>query len=223
MSATLKLHELTGSPNSVKIRIALGYKGLDYERLPVELDNYPGDRAAAVKLSGQPRMPILEHGETVIFDSGSILRYIEANFRDTPAIFSDDYATFGEIETWEGFAKTQIGEPIGMAFGEALSPTPDASVIARANEMITERTADIEQKVGADKFLVGDSLTVADIVCAAPLYLADMSAEMAAGHPIGQFFYDNLKLSDDRPRTREWLRALMAYDAAMGQRTMSMA
>ena len=223
MSATLTLHELTGSPNSVKIRIALGYKGLEYDRVPVELDNYPGDRATAVSLSRQPRFPILQHGETVIFDSGAILRYIEANFHDTPSIFTDDYTTFGEIETWEGFASTQIGPAIGMVFGQAFSPEADPDALAQANQMLSECTADLEQKVGADKFLVGDGLTAADIVCAAPLYLADMTAEMAAQHPIAQFFHANLKLGDDRPQTRAWLRKLMAYDAAMGQRTMSMA
>jgi glutathione S-transferase len=217
------LHELTGSPNSVKIRIALGYKGLDYERQPVDLDDFPGDRATAVSLSRQPRFPILQHGDAVIFDSSAILRYIEANFRETPSIFTDDYATFGEIETWEAFASTQIGPPIGMAFGQAFAPEADLDALAQANEMLSDCTAELEQKVGADKFLVGDGLTAADIVCAAPLYLTDMTAEMAAQHPITQFFGDNLKLGDDRPQTREWLRRLMAYDTVLGQRTMSTA
>ena len=35
--ASLILHELTGSPNNVKARIALGYKGLDYDRNPAHL------------------------------------------------------------------------------------------------------------------------------------------------------------------------------------------
>lgn len=223
MSDKLTLHELTGSPNSVKIRIALGYKGLDYDRVPVDLNDFPGDRTTAINLSRQPRFPVLQHGDAVIFDSSAILRYIDANFHDTPSIFTDDYDTFGEIETWEGFASSQVGAPIGMVFGQAFAPEPDADALVQANQMLSQCTAELEDKVGADKFLVADRLTAADIVCAAPLYLADMNAEMAAHHPIAQFFHDNLKLGEDRPQTRAWLRGLMAYDPALGQRTMSAA
>ena len=73
MNTNLILHELTGSPNSVKARIALGYKGLKYDRKPVELSDFPGNRDSVVKLSRQPRLPVLQHGQTVIFDSGAIL------------------------------------------------------------------------------------------------------------------------------------------------------
>lgn len=221
MSAKLTLHELTGSPNNVKARIALGYKGLEYDRREVELNEFPGDRSSVVNLSRQPRLPVLQHGETIVFDSGSILRYLESNFRDSPPIFDTEYQTFGEIEGWESFARTQIGEPIGMMFGEAFSPTPDASVIAAANEMLNGRIGAIEDKLGQGEFLVGDHLTAADIVTAAPLYLADMTPEMAAGHPIAQYFHANLQLGEGRERTRAWVRKVMAYDAVIGQRGMA--
>ena len=159
----------------------------------------------------------------MIFDSGAILRYLEANFQDTPPIFSEDYATMGEIETWEGFASNQIGAAVGTVFGEAFSPEPDAATLAQANEMLHAATADIEAKVGVGSYLVGDSLTAADIVCAAPLYLADMNEALASAHPIAQFFHANLKLGDDRAQTRDWLRGVMAYDPIRGQREAAVA
>ena len=58
--SNLILHELTGSPNNVKVRIALGYKGLEYDRRPLELNDFPGDRSAVVKVSRQPRLPVLD-------------------------------------------------------------------------------------------------------------------------------------------------------------------
>ena len=39
MSSTLILHEMTLSPNSVKARIGLGYKGLEYDRKPFDLND----------------------------------------------------------------------------------------------------------------------------------------------------------------------------------------
>ncbi len=218
--ASLILHELTGSPNNVKARIALGYKGLDYDRKEFQADSFPGDRSPIVDVSRQPRLPVLQHGETVIFDSGSILRYLEANFPDSPPIFSSDYTSFGEIEGWELFARTQLGEPLGMMFGQFFEPAPDAEVIAGANQMLNERTGALEEKLSQSSFLVGDHLTAADIVTAAPLYLADMTPAMAS-HPLAQFFQPNLRLGDGREATRAWLRATMAHDAILGQREMA--
>ena len=218
MSSKLKLYELTGSPNNIKVRIALGYKGLEYEREPLELDSFPGDRSVIVKLSRQPRLPALQHGETVIFDSGSILRYLEANFPNTPRIFRDDYQEHGDIEQWELYARTQIGEPIGMLFTQAFAPEADAATIAKANELLHKRTGALEDKLSTGEYLVGDHLTAADIACASPLYLADMTEENAKKHPIAAFFHEHLALGDGRDKTRAWTRRVLAYDEVLGRR-----
>lgn len=218
MSHELTLHELTGTPNNMKVRIALAYKGLDYERKPLELNDFPGDRASVVQLSRQPRLPVLQHGKTVQFGSDAILRYLEANFVDTPPIFVDDYQAFGEIEKWEIFARTQLGEPIGMLFGEAFAPEANLDTIAKANRLLNERTGVLEDKLSTREFLVGDHLTAADIACASPLYMADMTGEQAKSHPIAGFFYTHFKMGDGRESTREWTRRVMAYDPVNGQR-----
>ena len=216
--SNLILHELTGSPNNVKVRIALGYKGLEYDRRPLELNDFPGDRSAVVKLSRQPRLPVLENGETVLFGSDAIFRYLEANFPETPPIFVDDYQAFGEIEQWELFARTQIGEPINLIFGQAFAPETDSVVIAKANQLLDKRTGALEDKLSTGEFLVGDHLTAADIACASPLYLADMTEENAKAHPIATFFHAQLKLGGGREKTRAWVRCVMAYDPVHGKR-----
>ncbi|TDI13437.1 MAG: glutathione S-transferase family protein [Acidobacteria bacterium] len=221
MSNRLTLKDLALSPNNVKVRIALGYKGLEYEREPLEfneLDKFPGDRSPVVQLSRQPRLPVLQDGQTVLFGSDAILRYLEANFPDTPPIFVDDYQAFGEIEQWEIFARTQIGEPMGMIFGQAFATKADSEVVGKANRLINDRTGTLEDKLNTGEFLVGDHLTAADIACASPLYLADLTEKNAASHPIAGFFQAHLKLGEGREKTRAWVRRVMAYDPVMGQR-----
>lgn len=216
MSTTIKLHELTGSPNNVKVRIALGYKGLDYERLPLDFESFPGDRSPLVKISRQPRTPVLQHGDTTIFDSRGILRYLEANFPDTPTIFTDDYAEFGEIERWEAFGQQKLGEPIGMLFGQAFAPEPDAQVITKANAMINEVLGAFEDELSTKDFLVSDHLTAADIGCACGLYLADQTEKSAQASPISGFFHANMNMGENRPKTRAWVRRVVAYDPVKG-------
>ncbi len=218
MSNRLTLHELTASPNNVKVRIALGYKGLEYERVPLELNEFPGDRSPVVQLSRQPRLPVLQDGPTIIFGSDAIFRYLEANFPEAPPIFTDDYQAFGEIEQWEIFSRTQLGEPMGMLFGQAFAPETDSAVIAKANRLINDRTGALEDKLSTGEFLVGDHLTAADIACASPLYLADLTEENAESNPIAGFFHAHLKLGEGREKTRAWVRRVMAYDPVKGQR-----
>ena len=106
-----------------------------------------------------------------------------------------------------------------MMFGEIFAPVLDADVVARANEMLNERTATIEDKLANGDYLVDDRLTAADIACAAPLYLADFPVEAAAeDNPMDAFFHKNLTLGEGRLKTTEWVRRVMAYDPVKGQR-----
>lgn len=218
MSHRLTLHELTASPNSVKVRIALGYKGLPYERKPLDFSEFPGDRSPVIERSRQPRLPVLQDGQTVLFGSDGILRYLEANFPDTPPIFVEDYQAFGEIEQWELFSRTQIAEPIGTMFGQAFATEVDSQIIAKANQLFNERTGGLEDKLSTGDFLVGDHLTAADISCASPLYLADLTEENVQDRPLIGFFRTHLKLGEGREKTRAWLRRVMAYDSVASRR-----
>jgi glutathione S-transferase len=113
----IKLYHLVGSPNCMKARIALAYKGLSYESNVID----PKDRSEVVKLSGQPFTPVLVHDDCVLFDSSAILRYLDANFRSTKPLFSSDYDTMRAIERMERFGRNELSEPIGIAFRQLMS------------------------------------------------------------------------------------------------------
>lgn len=214
MSASLKLHELTLSPNNVKVRIGLGYKGLEYERIPLQFETFPGNRDELIEVSRQPRTPVLVHGETVVFDSRGILRYLEANFPDTPPLFSTDYGEMGAIEQWEAWCGTDLGPPIGMLFGQALSDEKDPKVIDQANALFHEATGRIESQLGETRYLVRDTPSAADVAAAPAVNLGMLSEAAAATSPIAAFFRECFHLGDGREKTRAWVKDLMAHDEA---------
>lgn len=207
----LTLYELPPSPNNMKARIGLGFKGLQFERSILELDRFPGDRSGIVAVSGQPRTPVLKHGGAVIFDSGAILRYLEANFRDTPPLFSTDFDEFGEIEHWEAFGRSRLSEPVSIMFRQAFAPEKSADAIRRANEMMRELVGRLEDRLSQTGFLVGGRLTAADVTGAPLVNLAMLSVDAGAG-PISQFVAENLQLGEGCDRTREWVRTVLAHD-----------
>ena len=89
------LYQLSPSPNSIKVRLALGLK-----QIPCTLqDTNPADRTALVALSGQSLTPVLTDGDRVIYDSYAILRYLDANNpKAGPRLFSNERSEHKEIE-----------------------------------------------------------------------------------------------------------------------------
>jgi len=209
---TLTLYHLPPSPNSVKARIALNYKQLPFESVPIGLDDQ--ERAVLVEVSGQPLSPVLKHGETVVYDSRAILRYLECNFRDTPRIFSPDHDTMQEIEGLENWARTELSEPVGTIFAQARAEDPDLETCRQASEQLTERAGAIEERLEDAPFLMGDSLTTADITAAPVVGMAMVTEEQVqamGNHPLARFFFENFRLGEGRDRTRDWAGRVLAY------------
>ena len=207
--ADLKLYDLPPSPNNMKAHIALNFKELSWESIPIDME----DRSNLVEISSQPRTPILVHGDTVIFDSSAILRYLDANFRDTRPLFSSDYETMGVIERWERHGRGPIATPIATTFGQAFAEQKDADVLAEASRQIHEATASVEEQLGKGDWLVGENMTAADVVIAPFVNYAMVPAEAADSHPIVKFFHDNLHLGEGRDNTRAWVQRVMAYNS----------
>lgn len=208
MTKPIRLYNLGPSPNSTKIRLALGYKGIPHEVVNVN----PADRQDIVKLSGQPLTPVLTHGDTVIFDSSAILRYLEANVKREPRLFSADYDQMKAIEGWEAWSRTQLGPTIGSVFGQFFAATKDPAVIAQANAGINEAAKHLESKLGPSGHLCGDAPTAADLTCAAGFGLALQSPEAASKHPVLQYFHENLKIDPERRELRRWFQSIDRYD-----------
>lgn len=208
MSDALKLYNLQPSPNNMKARIALAYKGLKYEKIDV----HPQERATVIEVSGQPLTPVLTHGNRVIFDSAAILRYLDANFRDTPRIFSADYHTMQQIERWEAVGRNECIKAVGMIFGQLFAETKDFDQCIQASHLLHSSTAKVEETLQNQAWLVGDSMSAADITIAPAVFYGMLPQQVAEGNPLAKFFYDHLKLGEGREKTREWVMRVMAYD-----------
>ncbi len=203
------LYDLALSPNNVKARIALNYKGIAFERVDIPVDD---DRSRVVEASGQPLTPVIRHGDVVVPDSAGIMRYLEANFPDTPKLLFADRPAMMEANRMEKWILQNINEPANMVFSQFMSGERDPAVGEEASGLLNERTADFEARLEGHEFLMGDTMSFVDIT-AAPFVAYGMLPEAkAAQHPIAQYFHDELKLGQGRERTRAWCGRVMAYD-----------
>ena len=207
MDKPVKLYHLAASPNSIKARIALAYKKIPYEKIAVD----PMNREAVVKLSGQPLTPVMQHGDTVVFDSFAILRYLDANFPSTPRLYSADRDTIKAIEQWEQFARTEPGAAVSMLYGQFRAPSPDMEKVGQANGIFNRAAAKVEEALGRGQWLVGSSPTAADFTVAPAMYYGVVSEADAKNSPAFAFFRKHLKI-ESAPKTFDWIARVMAWD-----------
>jgi len=206
MSRPVKLYDLAPSPNNIKVRLALAYKKIPYERIPV---NHL-DRSELVRVSGQPLAPVLVHGDSVVFDSYAILRYLDANWPAPPRLFGTERDTLRRIEEWELFNRAEVSIPVVTVFRESSAAAPDRDRIKKANDQMNRAASRIEEALARSPCLMGETANAADLTLAPMVHLGALS-EAADADPIGAFFRRHMKI-ENAPKTLDWVRRVMALE-----------
>jgi len=93
----LTFWELSPSPNNTKVRMALRFKGIDFDPVPVD----PFERAPVLDVSGQELTPVIRDRGIVLNDSEAILQYLDATYPDTPRLFPRLREARRECEAWQ--------------------------------------------------------------------------------------------------------------------------
>lgn len=153
--------------NNMKVRVALGYKRIPFEFRTID----PGDRAEIARISGQHLTPVLVHDDRVLFDSAAILRYLDANFCDTPGLFGDSHAEQWEIEDWELFGRTRLAGPMmDIVHRRVQGIEIDDRLKTSCVTAFKSATDELRARLEGRDWLVGERMSAADITAAAVLF-----------------------------------------------------
>ena len=106
-TAMLKFWELAPSPNNTKVRMALRFKGIEFEVVSLG----PTEREPVLEISGQEGAPMIEDKGIVLPDSEAILRYLDANYQDTPPLFPRDRVRRRACDAWKTTLDEKVGTP----------------------------------------------------------------------------------------------------------------
>lgn len=181
--------------NNFKVRVGLGYKGIPYEFRSID----PADRTEPMRLTGQPMTPVMVHGDVALFDSAAILRYLDANFPDTPQLYGGGYETLREIESWEGWARTEMAAPLLTMVRQYISGKKDPEATEIAVGRLSMVCARLESRLSDHEWLVDNRITAADVTCAPVIHRVRVA--------------QILPLPEGLDHTREWTARMMEYDA----------
>ena len=195
------------APNSRAVRIAwlLEELGLDYE-----VEKYSvGDRALRTpeyyKIHPMGRIPVLEDGETRIYESGAIVQYLlarHANGKFAPGV--DDHS-FPEYLQWLHYAEGSIMGQVNILVVETILLPPEKRNdvnVNRAIKLLRVALGNVDQRLQDREYLTG-TFSGADIMTGHACYGA-----MKAGAEIED--YKQLKAYIDRLLERPALKKARA-------------
>jgi glutathione S-transferase len=195
---SIVVHGFTTS-NDLKVRVALGYKQLPFEFRAID----PQDRETVLRLTGQRLTPVLEHEGRVIFDSAAILRYLDANFRESPSLFGADREEPWAIEGWERFGRGPLADPMMEVLRQKMrGGDVDEAMRARCSAAFAAGVERIDAALAGGEWLVGDALSAADL-STAPVCFRIRGAGM-------------LDWPGTHPRVDAWVDRVMAFDPDSG-------
>lgn len=143
--------------------IGLPYKREDYGRQ----FNNTGD-AAYLKLNPNGKVPTLVDGDTVIWESNSILRYV-CNKQGGHALYPSDPVARSQVERWMDWQLASLNNPYLGIFKEAKKPAAEraASWTTDAKELRTQLDI-LEVGMDGKPWLAGPAISLAD-VCLGPI------------------------------------------------------
>jgi glutathione S-transferase len=155
--------------------------GLDYEHLPIEIGDAGAGAPQFRKLNPNGRLPFIDDGGFVLFESLAITLYIakkHSGGRLYPAALEDEARTW----QWTSWALTEVDRGVNIWSLHAVRLPPDERDLAKRDEalkVLEKPFAVLDAAVATRPYLLGDAFTVADLNVAAVISRAvdmDLSA-----------------------------------------------
>ena len=162
----MKLKYVVGSPNCRKVHAVIDYLGADVEL--EYLDFFAGDLRADgyAALNPNAMVPTLVDGDFTLWESNAINVYL-ASKQPTP-LFPDAARPRADVVRWLCWELAHYNRALGvLAFETVAKPAfmkmqPDAAAVEIARRDLQRFAPVLEQHLKDRRYLVGDSVTLAD-------------------------------------------------------------
>lgn len=172
----MKLYEAP-SPNAKRVHVFMSEKGVELERVGVDL--MAGENLSPEYRAKNPagRVPVLELDDgTFLSESVAICRYLEALHPDPPLFGVGPLGT-ATVEMWQRRAENKLLDNVAMAFRNLTQIFKDRETCVKEwGEVASGRAAAaipmFDEQLADHRYLAGDEFSIADITLAVTLEFA---------------------------------------------------
>jgi glutathione S-transferase len=162
----IKLYGIGLSFNVNKVRYCLNYLGLDFEweqTNPMQGENQTEEYR---NISATGKIPAIEVDGTSIFESNAINKYLATT--NNSDLYPQDPKERAVVDAWSDYGAIHIANAMGrVLFNRVMAPmmgTPvDESSINTGLEWLGKYLPICDKQLGANKYIAGNTLTLADI------------------------------------------------------------
>jgi len=165
----MKLYDGGRAPNPRRVSIFLTEKGIEIERIPVDINALEQKSAEFTNLNPMQRVPVLELDDgTHLSESVAICRYLEA-LHPEPPMMGIDPLDIAIVEMWQRRVELGMLLPIAFAFrhlhpGASHLENPQVPQWGEVNKPRAIAFMKIlDDQLAGNPFVAGDRFTVADI------------------------------------------------------------
>jgi glutathione S-transferase len=162
---TMQLYWGSGSPYSWRVQLALEFKRLPYEPHLLQFSKQEHKSPQMLRMNPRGRVPVLEDGDFVVFESLACLLYLDRKYPEPP-IFGRTPEEAGTIMRviceYQVYAEAQLMEIVSAAFLGEIDTRMDA--VTRAVQVVAGEARTIEGRLSKSDWLVGEHVSAADMV-----------------------------------------------------------
>jgi glutathione S-transferase len=169
----LKLYNFPMSPRARKVRIVLAEKGLQYEKVMVDITKGEQKKPEFLAVNPYGKVPALQDDGLAIYESTIIMEYLNDKYPNPPLLPADPgQRARGRVlmhyadNLYDGACGALVGEVFFKPKGQA-----NPEIIAKAKQELTACFERVDRELGNNEYLLG-AFSLADIGYAAwaPLF-----------------------------------------------------
>ena len=161
------------SSNVQIVMWAVGELGLAHERIDAGGAFGGTDTPDYRRLNPMGLIPVLQDGETAVFESAAILRYLGAAY-GPDSFWPQDPRARARLDQWAEWAKNEVARTFttGIFWQLVRTPEPERDLVAvdRAARRLGELLPLADAQLGSGPYLGGERLSFADITLGHVLY-----------------------------------------------------
>lgn len=164
----VRLYDQPRAPNPRRVNIFLAEKGIDLERVSVDLIAGAHKQPEYLAKVGVPQVPALELDDgTVLTETVAICRYLEA-LKPEPNMMGRDVMEQVLVEKWQRLAEFRLFATVAACFRHTNphlavleDQCPDWGEVNRGR--LHDRLGELDRRLEGREWIAADRLTIADI------------------------------------------------------------
>jgi glutathione S-transferase len=165
-----RLHCFAQSGNSYKVALMLAFAGAEWEPIWVDFFNGGTRTPEFLALNAMGEVPVLEHGELVLSQSGVILDYLAQRFRDFAPSSEAERREVLRWMFWDNHKLTSYIATLRFLLKFVPEEKTDQAVVAWLTQRSGKALHILDRHLFTNEWIAADRLTIADLSCVGYLY-----------------------------------------------------